>query len=65
MQLSGCNAKQFLKNFLIGSVSMLLSRRPLDTSVLGFRNWNLTSVHFWGENPRGQWRMLIRDKVTK
>ena len=44
---------------------MLLSRRPLDTSVLGFRNWNLTSVHFWGENPRGQWRMLIRDKVTK
>jgi subtilisin-like proprotein convertase family protein len=48
----------------IGSVTMLLSLRPKDSSVLGFRKWNLTSVHLWGENPRGQWRLIIRDSVN-
>lgn len=48
-----------------GTVSMLLTLRYKDISGLGFRSWNLTSVHFWGENPRGQWRFLVRDPVSE
>jgi len=43
---------------------MLLASRPKDSSVLGFRSWNLTSVHLWGENPWGHWRLIIRDSVS-
>ncbi|XP_053391636.1 neuroendocrine convertase 2-like [Mercenaria mercenaria] len=25
-----------------------------------YRNWNFTSVHFWGENPTGRWLLLFR-----
>ncbi|KAI1296557.1 Neuroendocrine convertase 1 [Halotydeus destructor] len=45
-----------------GSVSMLLSRRPNDDSADGFRNWTLTTVHFWGERPHGKWLLMLRDK---
>jgi len=45
-----------------GSISMLLSRRPNDQSKNGFSNWYFTSVHFWGENPKGRWHLLIRDR---
>ena len=44
-----------------GTVSMILSRRERDTSAIGFRNWTFLSVHFWGENPAGEWRVLVRD----
>ena len=42
---------------------MLLSRRPNDNSRNGFINWYFNSVHFWGENPRGKWLLMVRDKV--
>ncbi|XP_076350282.1 neuroendocrine convertase 1-like [Tachypleus tridentatus] len=45
-----------------GSVSMLLSRRQKDISSLGFRNWTFLTVHLWGENPKGNWSLLVRDK---
>ncbi|RWS01236.1 neuroendocrine convertase 1-like protein, partial [Dinothrombium tinctorium] len=55
----------FLEIFLkspSGSSSMLLSERPLDTSPDGFDNWPFTTVHFWGEHPRGLWTLIIRTK---
>src|SRR5689334_6661381 len=47
----------------LGSVSMLMSRRPADDDQSGFKNWTFTSVHLWGENPRGRWLLMIRDKA--
>ncbi|XP_053383020.1 neuroendocrine convertase 2-like [Mercenaria mercenaria] len=29
------------------------------------RNWNFTSVHFWGENPTGRWLLFFRKGATK
>lgn len=41
-----------------GTRSVVLPRRPKD--VLGdFVNWPFMSVHFWGEDPAGQWTVLI------
>lgn len=45
-----------------GTVSTLLSRRPLDVSRSGFDKWPLMSVHFWGENSYGKWTLIVRDK---
>lgn len=45
-----------------GTVSSLLSRRPLDTSRQGFDKWPLMSVHFWGELAAGKWTLVVRDK---
>ncbi|RWS26049.1 Neuroendocrine convertase 1-like protein, partial [Leptotrombidium deliense] len=45
-----------------GAVSMLLSQRPRDKSGIGFTNWTFTTVHFWGEKPRGHWKLIIRVK---
>ena len=52
------------QNHSPGSVTMLLTLRPKDSSIFGFRGWNLTSVHLWGENPKGHWRLVIRDSVS-
>lgn len=48
-----------------GSVTMLLSRRDLDKSRLGFRNWTFLTVHLWGERPQGLWTLLVRDKTGR
>lgn len=45
-----------------GTVSTLLSRRPLDVSRGGFDKWPLMSVHFWGESSFGKWTLIVRDK---
>ncbi|XP_064481947.1 neuroendocrine convertase 1-like [Ornithodoros turicata] len=45
-----------------GSVSVLLFRRANDVSKMGFRNWTFMTVHFWGENPTGLWKLVFRDK---
>jgi subtilisin-like proprotein convertase family protein len=41
---------------------MLLSRRPNDVSNHGFTNWTLATVHLWGEQPKGKWLLMVRDK---
>lgn len=41
----------------------LLSKRFNDKSNRGFKNWKLTSVATWGENPSGLWQIIIVDKV--
>lgn len=48
-----------------GTVSTLLSRRPLDVSRNGFDKWPLMSVHFWGESSFGQWTLIVRDKDSQ
>ena len=30
----------------------------------GFENFPLVSVHTWGENPYGIWKLRLRDDVT-
>ena len=49
--------------FSIGTISQLLTIRPEDESKEGFKDWRFMSVHFWGENPAGEWTLYIVDKV--
>jgi subtilisin-like proprotein convertase family protein len=44
---------------------MLLSERENDLSSDGFNNWPFMSVHTWGENPSGIWKLRINDIVRK
>ncbi|KII71647.1 Neuroendocrine convertase 1 [Thelohanellus kitauei] len=44
-----------------GTISPLLDTRNEDDSNQGFENWTMTSVHFWGENPRGIWLVRFKD----
>ncbi|BFZ01777.1 hypothetical protein BsWGS_04815 [Bradybaena similaris] len=48
----------------MGTKSQLLPRRPSDSGSGGFDEWPFMSVHFWGENPRGQWTLEIEDADT-
>lgn len=48
-----------------GTVSCLLSRRPLDVSRNGFDKWPLMSVHFWAESSVGKWTLIVRDKDSR
>ncbi|RWS09406.1 neuroendocrine convertase 1-like protein [Dinothrombium tinctorium] len=45
------------------SISKLLSQRKFDKSPRGFKNWEFSSVHFWGERPHGLWTLVIKAKV--
>lgn len=47
------------------TLSVLMAPRARDNSLQGFTNWNLTSVHYWGENPVGLWRLYIQNSVNK
>ena len=52
-----------LNNLLItGTRSNVLSGRfQDDDSSKGFNNWKFMSVHFWGENPKGTWKVHARN----
>jgi len=40
---------------------MLLQRRPRDDdSTVGLNEWPFVSVQYWGEKPRGKWRVRIQ-----
>ena len=45
-----------------GTKSQLLYPRFLDSfsSRKNLTNWNVTSLHYWGENPAGDWNITIR-----
>lgn len=47
-----------------GTNTMLLSERKGDHSKDGFVNWPFMSVHTWGEDPTGLWKIRINDKVN-
>ncbi|XP_052282248.1 furin-like protease kpc-1 isoform X1 [Dreissena polymorpha] len=43
-----------------GTKSTILPQRPNDSDrSKGFSDWAFLSVHFWGENPSGQWKLQI------
>nr|CAD2171702.1 unnamed protein product [Meloidogyne enterolobii] len=44
-----------------GTRSKLMSKRPKDTSSLGYINWEFMSVHFWGESSNGNWTLEINN----
>lgn len=47
-----------------GTVSELLFR-PTNGEIMAIsQSIELTSVHFWGENPVGEWQLIIRDQGT-
>ena len=40
--------------------STILPHRPRDfVNSIGFNEWPFMSVHFWGENPTGEWSLSI------
>ena len=43
-----------------GMTSPLLSLRLYDSAFDDRLSWTFMSVHFWGENPIGQWRLQFR-----
>ena len=45
-----------------GTKSQLLYPRFFDSfsSRKNLTNWNVTSLHYWGENPTGDWNITIR-----
>lgn len=47
-----------------GTQTVLLSERAGDYSNEGFKNWAFMSVHTWGENPEGVWKVRINDRVS-
>ena len=48
-----------------GTKSNLLDYRPFDQNEKGFKNWPFMSVHFWGENPNGEWILRINNSYKK
>lgn len=45
----------------MGTRSHLLEARPLDKDSYGFSGWTFSTLHSWGENPRGLWIIQIFD----
>ena len=43
-----------------GTVSNLLNIRRNDRDKRGLKEWAFMTVHLWGEDPRGDWRLLIK-----
>ena len=40
-----------------GTTSHLLLPRPKDRISSSFDNWPFLSVHYWGEDPTGEWKL--------
>ena len=36
--------------------------RPFDVSGQGYNNWTFMSTHFWDEDPRGLWTLVLENK---
>lgn len=47
-----------------GTTSTLATPRPKDRSRKGLNGWTFNSVAFWGEDPIGEWTVIIKDTVS-
>jgi len=51
-----------------GMKSLLVNTSDLSQAALGSRgaydNWVLTSARHWGESSQGDWKLVVRDKVS-
>ncbi|KAG8180866.1 hypothetical protein JTE90_016881 [Oedothorax gibbosus] len=45
-----------------GTRSTLLAQRPVDGSRAGFQAWPFMTVHSWGENPDGVWKLEVHNE---
>ncbi|XP_066924353.1 PC3-like endoprotease variant B isoform X2 [Clytia hemisphaerica] len=45
--------------------SEMLSTRKYDDSDEGLDEWHFMTVYCWGENPRGTWKIIIRDNYEQ
>ncbi|KAL7976115.1 hypothetical protein Chor_008363 [Crotalus horridus] len=45
-----------------GTTSTLVDVRPYDTSRDGYKDWDFMSTHYWDEDPRGVWTLLLENK---
>lgn len=41
----------------------MMEPRPLDESNMGYVEWKIKSLQFWGEDPSGEWTVFIKDEV--
>ena len=48
-----------------GTTSHLLLPRPKDRLSSTFDNWPFLSVHYWGEDPTGEWELKITNAGKK
>jgi proprotein convertase subtilisin/kexin type 5 len=48
-----------------GTRSVLLFPRPKDSVATSFKDWPFLSVHFWGENPAGTWKLEVVNQGEK
>lgn len=46
----------------MGTRSTLLAQRPMDNSRSGFQKWPFMTVHSWGENPNGVWKIEVHNE---
>ena len=44
----------------LGTTSILLPQRTGDIFPGRYDNWKLLSLHYWGENPAGEWTIRIQ-----
>ena len=47
-----------------GTSSTLLGHREFDTISAGYSEWPFMSVMFWGENPTGEWNLVVTSKSS-
>lgn len=41
----------------------MMEPRPRDMSDEGFVEWKIKSLQFWGEDPFGEWKVIVKDEV--
>lgn len=56
--------KLFTSFFVVGTNSEILEPRIRDYHTDGIQNWNIMSLHNWGENPKGDWEITVMACVS-
>ena len=55
----------YLEGFLTspsGTTSQILPYRANDVIASDFNEWPILSMHFWGEDPQGDWRLRLQSR---
>ena len=55
----------YLEGFLTspsGTTSQILPYRANDVIASDFNEWPILSMHFWGEDPQGEWRLRLQSR---
>lgn len=55
----------YLEGFLTspsGTTSQILPYRANDVIATDFNEWPILSMHFWGEDPQGDWRLRLQSR---